>query len=110
MAGTGNKTELLTGYFTKYGDGASDFAPLGGLYKTQIYQLAEHLKIPRKILRKPPTAGLWPGQFDEDELGIKYKILDLILFGLERGMSAKVIAYQLPSAMISRRRIGNSRI
>ncbi|KYH39273.1 MAG: NAD synthetase [Candidatus Hecatellales archaeon B24] len=82
VAGTGNKSEILVGYFTKYGDGAADFLPLGGLYKTQVKQLAAYLGIPAEILGKTPTAGLWPGQTDEGELGVKYEVLDLVLHGL----------------------------
>jgi len=82
VAGTGNRSELLVGYFTKYGDGAADFLPIGGLYKTQVFQLAAHLGVPSRILEKTPTAGLWPGQTDEGELGVKYATLDLILHGL----------------------------
>lgn len=95
VVGTSNKSELLTGYFTKYGDGASDLLPLGGLYKTQVYQLARYLKIPAEIIRKRPTAGLWPRQFDEEELGVRYKTLDLILYGLELGLAEEEIAEQL---------------
>ncbi len=83
VCGTSNKSELLVGYFTKYGDGAVDFQPLGDLYKTQICQLAKFLKIPPPIISKPPTAGLWVGQTDEKELRMNYATLDKILFGLE---------------------------
>ncbi|MBD3388559.1 MAG: NAD+ synthase [Candidatus Altiarchaeales archaeon] len=79
VLGTSNKTELLTGYFTKHGDGASDCLPIASLYKTQVRQLAQHLKLPSSIIKKAPTAGLWEGQCDEDELGIGYKTLDRIL-------------------------------
>jgi len=92
VCGTSNKTELLTGYFTKYGDGASDILPIGDLYKTQVYQLAKYLEIPEEIIKKPPTAGLWKGQTDEDELGITYAKLDKILYGIERQKSIKEIA------------------
>ncbi|RLI27248.1 MAG: NAD(+) synthetase [Candidatus Hecatellales archaeon] len=93
VAGAGNRTEILMGYFTKFGDGAADFLPLGGLYKTQVRQLASHLGIPRKILDKTPTAGLWPGQTDEAELGIKYETLDLILHGLvDLGLGVEEVA------------------
>lgn len=95
VVGTTNKSELLTGYFTKYGDGAVDIEPLGDIYKTQVIQLARHVGIPKPILEKPPSAGLWPGQLDEEELGISYEILDLILYGLERNMSADEIAKAL---------------
>ncbi len=83
VCGASNKSEILIGYFTKYGDGGVDFQPLGDLYKMQIYQLAKHLKIPDQIIRKPPTAGLWVGQTDEKELRMSYQTLDQILYGLE---------------------------
>jgi len=83
VCGTSNKSEILVGYFTKYGDGGVDFQPLGDLYKTQIYQLAKYLKIPAPIIKKPPTAGLWVGQTDEKELRMSYQTLDQILYGLE---------------------------
>lgn len=83
ICGTSNKSEMLVGYFTKYGDGGVDFQPLGDLYKTQVCQLARHLKIPAPIIKKPPTAGLWLGQTDEKELRMNYATLDKILYGLE---------------------------
>jgi len=95
VIGSSNKTEWLTGYFTKYGDGGVDLMPLADLYKTQVRQLARHLGIPRRIIEKTPTAGLWPGQSDEGELGIEYAVLDLILYGWERGMAVAEIAREL---------------
>ncbi|MBC7219169.1 MAG: NAD+ synthase [Hadesarchaea archaeon] len=92
VAGCSNRSELRIGYFTKYGDGASDFAPLGSLYKTQVRELASHLGIPRQIIEKTPTAGLWRGQTDEGELGISYKDLDMILVGLDLGFKPAAIA------------------
>jgi NAD+ synthase len=83
VCGTSNKSELLVGYFTKYGDGGVDIQPLGDLYKTQIYELAKYLKIPSPIVSKAPTAGLWIGQTDEKELRMSYQTLDKILYGLE---------------------------
>jgi NAD+ synthase len=80
VLGTSNKTELLTGYFTKYGDGGVDLEPLGDLYKTQVRQLAKYLGVPQPIINKCPSAGLWPGQTDEGELGINYEQLDGILY------------------------------
>jgi NAD+ synthase len=80
VVGTGNRTELLVGYFTKYGDGGADILPLGNLYKKDVRQLAEHLGMPASILGKKPTAGLWPGQTDEEDLGISYVLLDKILY------------------------------
>ncbi|ANF22302.1 NAD+ synthase [Thermococcus piezophilus] len=82
VLGTSNRSELLTGYFTKWGDGASDYAPLINLYKTEVWELAKRLGVPEKIIQKKPTAGLWEGQTDEDELGISYKLLDEILWRL----------------------------
>ncbi len=87
VVGTSNKSELLIGYFTKYGDGASDFAPLGDLYKTQVRLLAREIDVPQEILNKAPTAGLLPGQLDEEEIGVKYDLLDKILYGIELGYS-----------------------
>lgn len=79
VVGTSNKTELLIGYFTKYGDGGVDIEPLGNLYKTQVRQLARYLGVSKHILEKVPSAGLWLGQTDEEELGISYGELDQIL-------------------------------
>jgi NAD+ synthase len=84
VLGTSNKSEILAGYFTKYGDGASDIIPLGDLLKTQVRRLAKELKIPQAIIDKAPTAGLWPGQTDEGEMGIAYPELDDILSRLEK--------------------------
>ncbi len=92
VAGTGNRSELRAGYFTKWGDGAADFLPLGSLYKTQVRELARYLDIPRTILEKVPTAGLWPGQTDEGELGISYEKLDKIYMGLDAGKSPEDVA------------------
>lgn len=92
VCGCSNKTELLIGYFTKYGDGGSDFMPIGDLYKTQVYQLAKYLEVPEPILEKAPSAGLWKGQTDEQELGISYEKLDKILYGIERKMAVEKIA------------------
>ena len=79
VCGTSNKSELSVGYFTKYGDGAADILPLGGLLKREVYGLAKALHIPAEIIKKAPTAGLCPGQTDEAEMGITYAELDEIL-------------------------------
>jgi len=92
VCGTSNKTELLLGYFTKYGDGGADFLPIGDLYKSQVYMLARHLEIPEEIIKKPPTAGLWQGQTDEEELGLPYEKIDKILYGIERKRGFEEIA------------------
>jgi len=79
VCGTGNKSELMVGYFTKYGDGGVDILPMADLFKRQVRSLAQKLKIPENIITKAPTAGLWQGQTDEGELGITYNELDDIL-------------------------------
>jgi NAD+ synthase len=93
VAGTGNKSELLLGYFTKYGDGGVDLLPIGDLYKTDVRAIAAELGLPAAIRERPPTAGLWEGQTDEDELGITYADLDQILYGLEQLRSEEEIAH-----------------
>ena len=77
--GSSNRSELAVGYFTKYGDGGVDIMPLGSLVKGQIRELAGFLGIPREIIDKPPSAGLWSGQTDEDDLGFNYDELDRYL-------------------------------
>jgi len=79
VLGTGNKTECLLGYFTKYGDGGVDVLPLGDLYKTEVWQLAKELGVPQQIIDRPPTAGLWEGQTDEEEIGMSYAEMDNLL-------------------------------
>ena len=79
VLGTSNKTEILLGYGTLFGDTACAINPIGELYKTQIWQLAEALNIPRRIIDKKPTADLWEGQTDEGELGFSYKRVDQLL-------------------------------
>jgi len=92
VVGTGNKSELLMGYFTKWGDGGVDLLPIGDLYKTQLRELAAQLELPRTVQERPPTAGLWEGQTDEQELGLPYSELDQVLFGLEQLRSPEEIA------------------
>ena len=79
VAGSGNKSELSIGYFTKYGDGGVDILPLGSLVKGQVKELGSFLGIPQEIIDKPPSAGLWQGQTDEGELGLSYDELDRYL-------------------------------
>lgn len=76
VVGTENRSELVTGYFTKYGDGGADILPIANLVKWQVYELGKYLGVPDEILRRKPGAGLWPGQTDEDELGLTYDVLD----------------------------------
>jgi len=92
VVGTSNKSELLIGYFTKFGDGGADLEPIGDLYKTEVRALAKEIGVPEKIVKKVPTAGLWKGQTDEGEMGIKYEKLDAILLGIELGLDEKLIA------------------
>ncbi len=82
VAGTSNKSELYAGYFTQFGDGACAFEPIGHLFKTEVKAMSEILKVPSEIIKKKPTADLWNGQTDEDEMGITYSLLDEILFQL----------------------------
>jgi len=79
VAGAGNRSELTIGYFTKYGDGGVDILPLGNLVKGEVKELARFLDIPQEIIDKPPSAGLWEGQTDEEELGLSYADLDRYL-------------------------------
>ncbi|MGB9936201.1 MAG: NAD+ synthase [Methanobacterium sp.] len=96
VAGTGNRTELLVGYFTKYGDGGVDILPIGDLYKTDVREIATYLGVPENIIKKAPTAGLWSGQTDEEELGIKYEDLDKILYlMIDENLSAPEVAKRL---------------
>ncbi len=76
VAGTGNRSELYAGYFTKWGDGGVDILPIGGLVKRQVRELAGYLGVPERVRVKPPTAGLWPGQTDEGEMGLSYDDID----------------------------------
>ena len=91
VVGTGDKSELMLGYFTKYGDGGADLLPIGGLYKTEVRALARHLGIPSKIADKPPSPTLWKGQTAESELGFSYAVADEVLFAIEQGKSKAVL-------------------
>jgi NAD+ synthase len=95
VVGTGDKSEIMLGYFTKYGDGACDIEPLADLYKTTVRELAKHLKLPARIYSKPSSPDLWRGQKAETELGLPYEKLDLILWELERWIPALDISKDL---------------
>lgn len=95
VCGSSDKSETMMGYFTKWGDAAADVSPIMDLYKTQVRRLAEHLGIPRDLATKPSTPALWTNQLAEAELGIKYEILDLVLYGFEHFMNVDAIAQQL---------------
>ena len=94
VVGTGNRTEIALGFFTKYGDGAVDLLPLGALLKREVKGLGAHLGLPEKILNKIPTPGLWPGQTDEGELGASYEQLDDLVAGkTPKGLTEAQIAH-----------------
>jgi len=95
VCGSSDKSETMMGYFTKWGDVAADIHPLMDLYKTQVRKLAQHMGVPEAIVKKPSTPALWLGQTAENELGVKYEQLDLVLYGLERFMKTEEISDQL---------------
>ncbi|KUO84254.1 MAG: NAD+ synthase [Thermoproteus sp.] len=86
VVGTGDKSEIMLGYFTKYGDGGVDILPIGDLYKTQVRQMAKFLGLPEPIALKPSSPRLWAGQTAEGELGMKYGDIDLVLYAYEIGI------------------------
>ncbi len=88
VLGTSNKSEIVTGYFTKYGDGGVDIEPIGDLYKTEVWELARYLGISKRIINKKPSAELWKGQTDEKELGMNYQTLDKVLKGIRVNKNA----------------------
>jgi len=92
VCGTGDKSEILLGYFTKYGDGACDIMPIACLYKTQVKILARYLKIPENIISKKSSPRLWKGQKASDEIGMDYDEIDKILVLMEEGMKAPQIS------------------
>ena len=99
VCGTENKSEKLLGYFTRFGDAASDLEPISHLYKTQIYQLAKYLKVPEEIIHAKPTAGFWDGQTDEKEFGFSYAEADQVLYLThDRGQDINKIKRQFPNA------------
>lgn len=92
VVGSENKSEYLLGYFTRFGDEASDIEPLRNLYKAQVYQLAKFMRLPEAILTKQPTAGLWENQTDESEFGFSYEEADRILYDyFDKKLSAEEI-------------------
>ncbi len=110
VCGASNKSEMLVGYFTKYGDGGVDIMPLGDLYKTQVLELAKYLEIPKQVISKPPTAGLWHGQTDEGDLKLSYDQLDKILAGLEKKIDLNEISRIVDVKKSEVLRIKNMRI
>lgn len=104
VLGTSNKTEILLGYSTIFGDNASSINPLGDLYKQQVWQLARHMGIPEEVVDKKPSADLWPGQTDEGELGFDYKTADEVLcLMFDLGLSPEEVVDQgYPASVVSR--------
>jgi NAD+ synthase len=104
VIGTSNKTELLLGYGTQFGDMACGINPVGDLYKTQLRELGLHLGVPEEIVRKPPTAELWEGQTDEGELGFTYADADLVLYHMvdRRLRPSELIAAGFDAALVNR--------
>ena len=102
VLGTSNKTELLLGYGTLFGDMASALNPIGDLYKTQVYAMGRALGLPERVLTKAPSADLWEGQSDEEELGLLYAIVDVVLFRLidERRSRAEVVGMGFDAALV----------
>jgi NAD+ synthase len=94
VAGTGNRSEITLGYFTKYGDGGVDLLPIGGLVKSEVRALARELGVPAAVIDKPPTAGLWMGQTDETEMGFTYDTLERYLSegasAVQPGIAARI--------------------
>lgn len=90
VVGTGNKSELMVGYFTKYGDGGVDLLPIAGLLKSQVRELAREMGVPQVVIDRPPSAGLWQGQTDEQEMGITYEDLDRTLTAIEAGSTGDI--------------------
>jgi len=105
VLGTGNRAEAMTGYYTKYGDQAVDCNPIGNLYKQQVRQLAAHVGVPRDLVMQEPTAGMWEGQTDAEELGLDYDTVDAILaLCVDGGLSQSATTRELdvPAAAVNR--------
>ena len=104
VMGTSNQSEIMMGYFTKFGDGACDVTPLANLYKTEVRQMARLIGVPEAVVAKPPSAGLWEGQTDEKEMGIRYEDLDGILYDMEQDRTDQEIAVDtgLPADEVAR--------
>jgi NAD+ synthase len=92
VMGTGDKSELMLGYITKYGDGGVDLLPIGDLYKTQVREMARRLNLPTRVVTKPSSPRLWVGQTAEGELGVSYTEADVVLYALEIGTPQRRIA------------------
>ncbi|MEM1547430.1 MAG: NAD+ synthase [Thermoproteota archaeon] len=114
VVGTSDRSEILLGYFTKYGDGGADLLPIGGLYKTMVRQLAEHLGVPEKIRNKPASPAFWPGHTARDEIGVDYEVLDAILYlkfdkGLREGEIQKTLQAPMETIRMVLERVRRNR-
>jgi NAD+ synthase len=105
VVGSSNRSELSVGYFTKWGDGGVDMMPLGNLVKQEVIELAKYLGIPRPIIDKPPSAGLWPGQTDEAEMRLTYEALDRYLLTGKAGIKVKDRINELHSRSAHKRKM-----
>lgn len=90
VVGTGNKSESMIGYYTKYGDGGVDLLPIVDLYKNEVRSVAKAIGVPERVITRPPSAGLWQGQTDEDEIGLTYEQLDATLVAMDAGDTSGV--------------------
>jgi NAD+ synthase len=104
VVGTGNRSEAYIGYFTKYGDGGVDALPLANVVKSEVRALAAHLGVPQDIIERTPTAGLWPGQTDEGEMGLTYAVLDHYLLTGEAPPAVRARIEQLHAVSEHKRR------
>jgi NAD+ synthase len=95
VVGTTNQSEMAVGYFTKYGDGGADLLPLGGVVKTGVWEMAGILGVPGRIIHKQPTAGFWPGQTDEEDIGLTYRQLDGVLLNQENDIHVQAMVDRL---------------
>ena len=105
VVGSSNRSELTVGYFTKWGDGGVDMMPIGNLVKQEVIELAKYLGIPRPIIEKPPSAGLWSGQTDEAEMGLTYEALDRYLLTGRAGVKVKARINELHSRSEHKRKL-----
>ncbi len=109
VVGTGNKCEISMGYFTKYGDGGVDIQPIGDLLKSEVAKLARELGVPEKIIKKPPSAGLWKGQTDEGEMGISYEEIEKVIVSVEKDKRSGISSEKYEKVMKMMKKSGHKR-
>lgn len=105
VVGTGDRSEVVLGYFTKYGDGGVDFLPIGGLYKTQVREMARRLGVPKEIVESPSSPAFWPGHSAEEEIGFTYELLDQALDLIQKDLPVAEICRQTGLSIRELRRI-----